>query len=94
MVEDNENIQDLSRLERFKEWVKKKEIPLAGVTIGIAGIITSVSLSAGNPIKKGAKAPGNLAKIIYNLGKKLSSLLISLFNMLATVVFWGAKGLT
>ena len=52
-IENNENIQDLSRLERFKDWVKKNGIALEGVMIGIAGIITTISTSARNAIKKG-----------------------------------------
>ena len=62
--------------------------------IGVAGIITTVSLSTRNAIKKGAKVTGNLAKAIYNLDKKLLPILIPLFNMLATVISWRVKGLT
>ena len=93
-VEDNESIQDLSRLERFKEWVKKNGIALGGVMIGITGIITAISISARNAIKKGTKTTDRLAKTIYNLGKKLSPILVSLFNILANIVRWGVKGLT
>lgn len=62
--------------------------------IGISGTITTISFWAWNTIKTGAKATGKLAKAVYNLGKKLSPLLIPLFNMLATVLFWGAKTLS
>lgn len=59
------------------------------MTVGIAGIIAAIPISARNVIKKGAKATGKLSKAIYNLGKKLSPILIPLFNILATVVGWG-----
>lgn len=94
IVEDNESIHDLSRLDRFKEWVKKNGLALEGITTGIASIITTISISARNAIKKEAKATGKFAKAVFSLGKKLSPILIPLFNMLATVLSWRGKGLS
>ena len=59
--------------------------------IGVAVIITTILISARNVIKVGAKYL--ICLTINNIAKKLSPLLIPLFNMLATVVGWGTKGL-
>lgn len=52
-VEDNERVNDLIRLEGFKQWVKENSFALGGISIRIAGTITTVSLSARRVVKAG-----------------------------------------
>ena len=47
MVEDNESIHDLSRLEGFKWWAKENILPLS-----VAGIITTIIAGSRNVIKR------------------------------------------
>ncbi|CAB4009484.1 Hypothetical predicted protein [Paramuricea clavata] len=85
--------EDVSRLQRFKEWAKENMLGLSAVAITVAGIITTVVIGARTAIIKGAQATSKFAKALANLGKKLGPMLLPLFNMLAKLVSLGAKGL-
>ena len=65
-AEDNESIGDILQFEHFKWWVKENGIALGGVMIGIAGIITTISISVRNFFKDGARATEKLAKAEWN----------------------------
>ena len=93
-VDENKSIKDLSRLERLKNWVKENIVSVSALAISVAGIVTIIIVGSRNAIKKGAKTTGKLAKAVYYLGKRLSPWLIPIFNMLATVLSWGDKGLS
>ncbi|CAB3986982.1 Hypothetical predicted protein [Paramuricea clavata] len=85
--------EDVSRLQRFKEWAKENMLGLSAIAITVAGIITTVVIGARTAIIKGAQATSKFAKALANLGKKLGPTLLPLFNMLAKLVSLGAKGL-
>ena len=91
----NDEIQenDLSKLERFKNWARENLIGFSAIAISIAGIITTVVIAGRKAVKETAKSVGTLAKALFNLGKKLGPLIAPILNILATAVSWGAKGL-
>jgi hypothetical protein len=84
--------EDVSRLQRFKEWAKENMLGLSAIAITVAGIITTVVIGARNVIVKGAQATGKFAKALAKLGKELGPVLGQLFNMIAKLVSLGAKG--
>ena len=57
MVEGNESIHDLSRLEQFKQWAKENT-----VAISVAVIITTIIVGVRNIIKKVVKSTGRITK--------------------------------
>ena len=85
--------EDLSRLQRFKEWAKKNMVGLSVVAISIAGIITTIVVSARKAVLHGGQENGKFAKALYNLGQKIGSLIAPLLNIIAQVISLGAKGL-
>ena len=84
---------DLSRLERFKQWARENLIGFSAIAISIAGIITTVVIAGRKAVKDTAKGVGGVAKALFNLGKKLGPLIAPMLNILATAVSWGVKGL-
>jgi hypothetical protein len=44
--------EDISRLQRFKEWAKENLLGLSAITITVAGIITTVVIGARRPLLK------------------------------------------
>ena len=91
----NDEIQenDLSKLERFKQWARENLIGFSAIAISIAGIITTVIIAGRKAVKDTAKGVGKVAKALFNLGKKLGPLIAPILNILATAVSWGVKGL-
>ena len=91
----NDEIQenDLTKLERFKQWARENLIGFSAVAISIAGIITTVIIAGRKAVKETAKGVGKVAKALFNLGKKLGPLIAPILNILATAVSWGVKGL-
>ena len=91
----NEEVRenDLSRLERFKQWARENLIGFSAIAISIAGIITTVVIAGRKAVKETAKGVGRVAKALFNLGKKLGPLIAPMLNILATAVSWGVKGL-
>ena len=59
---------------------------ISAVAISIAGIITTIIISARKVIKQGAKA-------IANVAKKLGPLIGPILNLIAQMLTWGAKGI-
>ena len=68
-------------------------VGLSAMAISIAGIITTIIVSARKAILCGAQRTGKFAKALYSLGKKLGALLAPLLNILAQAISLGAKGL-
>ena len=91
----NDEIQenDLTKLERFKQWARENLIGFSAIAISIAGIITTVVIAGRKAVKETAKGVGKVAKALFNLGKKLGPLIAPILNILATAVSWGVKGL-
>ena len=88
-----EQENDISRLQKFKEWAKENLVGVSALAISIAGIITTIIVGARKAISQGAKATGKFAKAVYNLGKKLGAILAPILNIIAQALSWGAKGL-
>ena len=93
IINDEIETNDLSRLEKFKEWAKKNLIGISAIAITIAGIATTVIVAGRKAVKATANATGKLAKALVNLGKKLGPLIAPLLNLMAQAISWGAKGL-
>ena len=93
IINDEIQTNDLSRLEKFKEWAKKNLIGLSAIAITLAGIATTVIIAGRSAVKATAKATGKLAKALVNLGKKLGPLIAPLLNLMAQAISWGAKGI-
>ena len=91
----NDEIQenDLTKLERFKQWARENLIGFSAIAISIAGIITTVVIAGRKAVKETAKGVGKVAKALFNLGKQLGPLIAPILNILATAVSWGVKGL-
>ena len=94
ILNENAEESDLGRLERFKKWAKENLVGLSAVAISVAGIITTITISARNALKQGAKAVGNLGKAIANIGKNFGALISSLLNLIGSILAWSAKGIT
>ena len=93
IINDEIETNDLSRLEKFKEWAKKNLIGISAIAITLAGIATTVIIAGRSAVKATAKATGKLAKALVNLGKKLGPLIAPLLNLMAQAISWGAKGI-
>ena len=93
IINDEVRENDLSRLERFKQWARENLIGFSAIAISIAGIITTVVIAGRKAVKETAKGVGGVAKALFNLGKKLGPLIAPMLNILATAVSWGVKGL-
>ena len=68
-------------------------VGLSVVAISIAGIITTIVVSARKAVLHGGQENGKFAKALYNLGQKIGSLIAPLLNIIAQVISLGAKGL-
>ena len=84
---------DIGRFEKFKKWSKENLLGLSAVAISVAGILTTIIIGARNALKSGAKAVGNFAKAIANIGKNFGALISSLLNLIGSILAWGAKGI-
>ena len=93
IIDDEIQTNDLSRLEKFKEWAKRNLVGISAIAITLAGIATSVIIAGRKAVKATAKATGRLAKSLVNLGKKLGPLIAPLLNLMAQAISWGAKGI-
>ena len=93
MIQEEVEINDLTRFERFKRWAKENMVGVSAVAISVAGIITTVVISGRNAMKKGAKAVGQFGKAFANLAKKAGPAIATILNVLAQALSWGAKAL-
>ena len=93
IINDEVRENDLSKLERFKQWARENLTGFSAIAISIAGIITTVVIAGRKAVKETAKGVGTVAKALFNLGKKLGPLIAPTLNILATAVSWGVKGL-
>ena len=83
----------LEDLKKFKKWAKENLLSLSSVAIAVAGIITTIVVSARNALKQGTKAGGNLGKAIANIGKNFGGVISSVLNLISQILSWGAKGI-
>ncbi|CAB3982661.1 Hypothetical predicted protein [Paramuricea clavata] len=85
-------LEDISRLRRFIDWVGKEKVGLVGIAVSTASLITALLIHARGAIVKTAKATGKVAKALANLAKKAGPILVPILNAVATALSWGAKG--
>ncbi|CAB4002136.1 Hypothetical predicted protein [Paramuricea clavata] len=86
-------LEDISRLRRFIDWVGKEKVGLVGIAVSTASLITALLIHARGAIVGTAKATGKVAKALANLAKKAGPILVPILNAIATALSWGAKGI-
>ena len=87
-----EQLQDISRLRRFIDWVGKEKVGVAAIAVSAASLVTSLLIQARGAIVGTAKATGKVAKALARLAKKAAPILVPILNGIATALSWGAKG--
>ena len=60
IIDDEIQNNDLSKLQRFKDWARKNLIGFSAVAIAVAGIVTTVVIAGRKAVKSIAKATGKL----------------------------------
>ncbi|CAB3995053.1 Hypothetical predicted protein [Paramuricea clavata] len=86
-------LEDISRLRKFIDWVGKEKVGLVGIAVSTASLITALLIHARGAIVKTAKTTGKVAKALANLAKKAGPILVPILNAIATALSWGAKGI-
>ena len=94
MLEENLVDNDVTRLERFKKFVKDNALSLVGITIMFGTLVTSIVMAARSAIRKGATVTSKLARAVYNIGKKVAPLLSPIVSLIGTALSLGAKGVS
>ena len=93
MIEGETDVNDLTRLERFKKWARENIVGVSAIAISVAGIVTAAILGARNTVKKGGKALGKFAKGISKVFKKLDPLFSALGALISKMILVGSQGL-
>ncbi|CAB3994961.1 Hypothetical predicted protein [Paramuricea clavata] len=86
-------VEDISRLRKFIDWVGKEKVGLVGIAVSTASLITALLIHARGAIVKTAKTTSKVAKALANLAKKAGPILVPILNAVATALSWGAKGI-
>ncbi|CAB4006109.1 Hypothetical predicted protein [Paramuricea clavata] len=86
-------LEDISRLRKFIDWVGKEKVGLVGIAVSTASLITALLIHARGAIVKTVKTTGMVAKALANLAKKAGPILVPILNAVATALSWGAKGI-
>ena len=82
MIEEETDVNDLTRLEKFKKWARENVVGVSAIAISIAGIVTTAVIGARSVVKKGGKG-----------GKKLGPLFSALGTLLSKMILVGSQGL-
>ena len=93
MIEEETDVNDLTRLEKFKKWARENVVGVSAIAISIAGIVTAAVMGARTTVKKGGKALGKFAKVVSNVFKKLGPLFSALGTLLSKIILAGSQGL-
>ena len=93
MIEEETDVNDLTRIEKFKKWVRENVVGVSAIAISIAGIVTTVVMSARSVVKKGGKALSKFAKCVSKVFKKLGPLFSALGTLLSKMISIGCQGL-
>jgi hypothetical protein len=88
-----EQLNDISRLRRFVDWLGKEKVGLTGVAVSVAGLITTLLVNARGALASTAKVTSKVAKALANIAKKGAPILVPVLNAIATALSWGAKGI-
>ena len=78
--------EDISRLQKFKEWAKKNVVGISVLAIGIAGLTTTIIIATGKAALVGAQWVSKFAKAVANLAKKMWPLLAPIFSIIAQIL--------
>ena len=68
-----EQLNDISRFRRFKEWLGEEKVGLVGIAVSTAGLITTLLIHARGEIVGTAKTTSKVAKALANIAKKRCS---------------------
>ena len=71
VVENNESVQDLSRLERLKAWFKENWLGASALAITVASLLTTIIVGLRSVAKSGAGATKSFAVAVRDAIKKL-----------------------
>ena len=93
MMKKETDVNDLTRLEKFKKWARENIVGVSAIAISIAGIVTAAVMGARTTVKKGGKALGKFAKGISKVFKKLGPLFSALGTLLSKMILTGSQGL-
>ena len=91
MIEEETDVNDLTRLERFKKWARENVVGVSAIAISIAGIAAVMGVRS--VVKKGGKALGKFAKGVSKVFKKLGPLFSALGTLLSKMILAGSHGL-
>ena len=93
MIEEETDVNDLTRLEKFKKWARENVVGVSAIAISIAGIVTTAVIGARSVVKKGGKALGKFARDVSKVFKKLGPLFSALGTLLSKMILAGSQGL-
>ena len=93
MVEEEAEVNDLTRFERFKKWARENLLELSAVSISVAGILTTVIMTGKSALKRGAQAVSKFGKAVANLAKKFGPILSAIGTLVSKVLTLGARGI-
>ena len=82
--------EDLTRLERFKEWMKDNWLGVSALAAGVAGLITTIIIGARRAAVNGAQATKSFAKAVRDAIKKLGPWAVPLANLIYGILKGGA----
>ena len=93
MVEEEAEVNDLTRFERFRKWARENLLELSAVSISVAGILTTVIMAGRSALKRGAQAVSKFGKAVANLAKKFGPILSAIGTLVSKVLTLGAQGI-
>ena len=93
MIEEETDVNDLTRFERFKKWARENVVGASAIAISIAGIVTAAVMGARSTVKKGGKALGKFVKGVSKVFKKLGPLFSALGTLISKMILAGGQGL-
>ena len=83
--------EDITRLERLKEWMKENWLGASALAASVAGLITTIIIGARKAAVKGAQATKSFAKFVRDAIKKLGPWAVPIANFLYTVLKGGVS---
>ena len=93
MINRETDVNDLTRLEKFKKWARENVVVVSAIAISVAGIVTAAVMGARTTIKKGGRALGKFANGVSKVFKKLGPLFSALGTLLSRMILLGSQGL-
>lgn len=93
IIEEDSEANNLTKLERFKNWAKRNLGGISIVAISVAVIITTIVTGMQNAVKKGAQATSKFAKALAKVGEKAAPVLGGLLNLAAKLLTLAGNGI-